>query len=331
MTQEQDVHVRLDNRIRLMSATLAASDWPLKAQQRQPHGTHAHARATRRFLEPVKNHPAVQGMQDLLNSGAPLEAIFTLAAHFVWPHMIVEEQPRWAPPHWNDSLRDFFEKANLSRWWHDEDALWQSSIRESEKMFNGVTFKPFLKLFFGEIVENLIFIPNISYPTDGEVSVRADGELICISPPRLAWGDSPPWPFDEDPGYIYRSSLSQYGRLLMHSYLRAHAEKIAPIAEIPLPVSDQFKARYPTWQEQFTTLFVAAIAAIYLEDHVNKKEADAYVLMERKMHGMTALPGMVSVTRRYLREREGGRYQEVIDFLPVFPKQLKVAAKIVSL
>jgi hypothetical protein len=331
MIQQQDVNVRLDNRIRLMSAALAASDWPVKSQERQPHGTHAHARTTRKFLEPIKNHPAVQGMQDLLNSGAPLEAIFTLATHLVWPQMILEKLPRWAPPRWNDSLRDFFEKADLSRLWQEEEAVWQSCIKESEKMFKGVVFKPFLKQFFGEIVENLVFIPNISYPTDGEVSIRADSELICISPPRLAWGDSPPWPFDEDPGYIYRSALSQYGRLLMHSYLRANAEKVAPITATPLPVSDQFKARYPTWQEQFTTLFVAAISAIYLEDQVNKKEADSYVLLARKMRGMTALPGMVSVLRRYLAERENGRYQEVIDFLPVFPKQLKVAAKIASL
>jgi hypothetical protein len=53
--------------------------------------------------------------------------------------------------------------------------------------------------------------------------------------------------------------------------------------------------------------------------------------MERKTQGMVVLPGMVSVLRRYLGEYEGGRYTTLMDFLPVFPKQLRVAAKIVTL
>jgi hypothetical protein len=130
---------------------------------------------------------------------------------------------------------------------------------------------------------------------------------------------------------MYRSALSQFGRLLMLAYLRANAEKVAPVADTPLPVSDQFRARYPTWQEQFTNLFVAAASALYLETKVSKAESNAYVLMERKTKGMVILPGMVSVMRRYLSEHKNGRYTNLIDFLPVFPKQLRVAAKIVTL
>ncbi len=329
--QSQDVSVKLDDRIRLMSAVLAATDWPDKSQERQPHGTHAHSRATRKFLEPFKQHEAVKGMQGLLNQGAPLEAIFTLATQLSWPAMEISELPRWVPAHWNEQLRDFYTASNLAKWWKDEDAFWQASLKESQEMFKGVAFKPFLKPFLGDIAENLVFVPNISYPTEMEVAVRHNGDLICIAPPRLAWGDSPPWPFDEDPGYIYRSALSQYGRLLMLAYLRENAEKVAPVAETPLPVSDQFKAHFPTWQEQFTNLFVAAASALYLETKVSKAESNGYVLMERKTKGMVILPGMVSVMRRYLSEYKNGRYTNLVDFLPVFPKQLRVAAKIVTL
>ncbi len=314
-----------------MSAVLAATDWPDKSQERQPHGTHAHSRATRKFLEPVKKHEAVQGMQGILNQGAPLEAIFTFATQMSWPGLEIAELPRWVPAHWNDQLRDFYQKSNLTKWWKDEDPVWQASLTEAKKMFQGVSFKPFLKPFLGEISENLVFVPNISYPTEIDVAVRQGGELVCIAPPRLAWGDSPPWPFDEDPGYIYRSALSEFGRLLMLAYLRQNAEKVAPVAESPLPVSDQFRARFPTWQEQFTNLFVAAASALYLESKLNKAESNAYVLMERKTKGMAILPGMVSVMRRYLGEYEKGRYTSLIEFLPVFPKQLRVAAKIVTL
>ncbi|MBZ0288207.1 MAG: hypothetical protein K8I30_11380, partial [Anaerolineae bacterium] len=60
MTNQPDVVVRLDDRIRLMSALLAATNWPDKSQERQPHGTHAHARATRKYLAEWIKHDAVQ-------------------------------------------------------------------------------------------------------------------------------------------------------------------------------------------------------------------------------------------------------------------------------
>jgi hypothetical protein len=53
--------------------------------------------------------------------------------------------------------------------------------------------------------------------------------------------------------------------------------------------------------------------------------------MERKVNGMGFLPGTISVWRRYLSEREAGRYSSLMDFLPVFPKQLRVANRIVTL
>lgn len=331
MTNQQDVSVRLDDRIRLMSAVLAATDWPDKAQERQPHGTHAHSRATRKYLEPFKKHEAVQAMQSLLTQGAPLEAMFTFAVQMSWPGLELAEPPHWVPSHWNVQLRDFYEKANLAKWWKDEEVVWKNSVTESDKMLKGISLKPFLKPFLGEISENLVFIPNISFPTDQEVGLRHNNELLCIAPPRLAWGDSPPWPFDEDPGYIYRSAVSQFGRILMLAYLRANTDKLTTITETPLPVSDQFRAKYPTWQEQFANLFVAASSALYLEKTISKAEANAYVLMERKTNGMVILPGMVSVLRRYQTEVEKGRYKDLLDFLPVFPKQLRVANKIVTL
>jgi hypothetical protein len=331
MTNEHDVIVRLDDRVRLMSAVLAATDWPAKSQAKKPHGTHLHARSTRKFLEVVKNHPAVQAMQGLLDQNAPLEAFFTFALQLDWPSLTIKELPGWVPPKWNEQLADFYTQARLATWWKNEDAAWQSAFHESEKMFKDVYFRPMLQNFFGKVSDKLTFIPNISYPTDVDLAIRIDGEMVCIAPPRLAWGDSPPWPYDEDPGYIYRTALQQYGKQLVHAYLRTHAEELTTVIQTPLPVSDQFKGRYPTWQEQFTVLFDAAISALYMEKHLSKAEINAYVLMERKMHGMTSLPGMISVLRRYLAAYEEGKYKELIDFLPSFPKQFKIAARIVSL
>ncbi len=326
-----DVSVKLDDRARLMSAALAATRFPDVAQDRRPHGTHAHARATRKFVSAFKSHDAITALQTLLDQRAPMEALFTLALVMRMPDFSVERPPRWMPARWNEMLRDFYERADLTHWWEETSEEWTKAVEDSTRMFTGIQFKPFLSQFIGDIQERFFFMPNICYPGDQELGVRLGNDLVAIIPPRLAWGDSPPWPYDEDPAYIYRTALAQYGRSLLMNYLRIHSNKIAEIAQTPLPVGDQFQSMYPTWQEQFTNLFVAGAAAIYLEDHMSKAEADAYVLMERKVRGITILPGMISVLRRYLNEKAAGRYESLIDFLPMFPRQLKVANRIVAL
>lgn len=331
MTTQPDVSVKLDDRIRLMSALLAATDWPDKAQARKPHGTHAHARATRKHLADFKNHEAVQILQSFLNKNAPLEAMFTLVTRLSWPELKSDNLPSWVPPRWPKALLDFYERADLAGWWKKEEFAWHKSVSEATKMFSTVQFHPFLKKLLGDVQEGLVFVPNVAYPTDQEVGIRLGRNLVCIAPPRLAWGDSPPWPFDEDPVHIYRAALTQYGRLLLVAYLHAHPERLAEASQSPLPVSDQYQALVPKWEDQFINLFMAGAVAIFLEDHVSQAEANAFVLMERKVHGMALLPGVVSVTRRYIAELESGRYTELADFLPLFPKQLRVAKRIVSL
>ena len=76
MAQVMDsVEVVIDNRVRLMSALLAATSWPDDEQTRKPHGTHAHARGTRKLLQVYDKHPAVLIMQALLDRGADAKAV----------------------------------------------------------------------------------------------------------------------------------------------------------------------------------------------------------------------------------------------------------------
>ena len=255
-----DVSVRLEDRIRLMSAVLAATDWPDKVHERKPHGTHLHARATRKHLHDFRAHEAVQAMQGLLNQGAPLEASFALAMHLSWPGLEMDVLPRWVPAGWNQQLHDFYQKANLEQWWKDEAESWQKAVKEAQRAFEHVSFRAFLKPFLGDIAEQFVFVPNISYPTDQEIGLRLGKEIVVITPPPLAWGDSPPWPYDEESQLVhsYRASLTQIGRLLLIAALRANPEKVAKASKSELPVGDQFKATHPTWEEQFTALFVAA-------------------------------------------------------------------------
>lgn len=326
-----DVIVQLDDRVRLMSALLAATAYPDQAQHRRPHGTHAHARATRKYLHNWHDHPAAAGLETLLDQGAPLDALFTLALALRMPEMTFPQLPRWVPISWDTQIRSFYEQANIAGWWQEETEVWARGLIESRRMFEGVLLKPLFEPFVGTVPEQLIFLPNISYPTDTELALRVGGTLVAIVPPPLAWGDSAPWAFDRDLAHVYRAAIVAYGRLLMSQYLRQHADRITEAASTPLPLNDQMRALYPTWQEQFTAYFLAGLVAIYLEERVNPQEALAYVLMERKTRGMAALPAVVSVMRRYLSEFEAGKFKELADFLPLFPKQLRIANRLVSL
>ncbi len=324
---EKQLQVRLDDRVRLMSAVLAATNLP---DQEDTH-PHDHAKRTIKQVAAYAGHPSVAAAQVLLDQGAPLEAFFTYALKLSWPDLHDSQVPRWIPPRWNEHLKHFYEVTNLTKLWQDSDAEWQRSRHESEEVFNQVNFYQFLFPFVGQVVEQLVFMPSISYPTSQPISVRIGGELVTISPPRAAWGDSPPWPFNEDPAHVYAAALAGYSRLLMLSYLRQNAEAVAPIAKKSLPVGPQFQEVYPNWGDQFAELFSLSSVALFLEQAVSKKEAQAYVLMQHKAQGLNVLPGVVHVLRRYLREFADNKYESFIRYLPNFPGHLRVAKTITTL
>jgi hypothetical protein len=320
------VEVRIDDRVRLLSAALAASRWPDGEQERKPHGTHAHARGTRRVTAEFAQHPAIRTTQLLIDKGAPLEALYTYVMGLPWPGLEADQRPPWVPPRWNAQLWHFYEVADLAAWWEEEESYWSEAQTTSANVLEQVNFYNFLETFIGPVAEHFVFIPNICYPTDTEIGVRVGGtELCCVIPPRVAWGDNPPWPFDEDPAHVYRAALSEYGRLLVQAYLRRHSVVVQKVSQRPLPISEQFAARYPTFNEQFVALFIVGAVGLFLEQEVSETEAKAYV------EGLKVLPGVVSVLRRYLDGREGGRWSELHEFMPHFSKLLRVAKTITTL
>lgn len=332
MSDQQDVIVKIDDRIRLVSAVLAATNYPEQAQRIKPHGTHAHARTTRKYLADHISHPVVLMTQNLLDQNTPLEAIYALVMLMSWPNLTIVSLPPWAPANYNLHLKDFYEKTKLATFWEQEKAPWEKALAEAKHVFEGIEFKPFLKPFLGEVKETLIFVPNICYPASYDVGLHIGHDLMCIAPPPLAWGDSPPWPYDERTmvSHSYRASLMVFAGILLREYLRVHSKELEEIVQTELPLTDQFKSEYPSWEQQFTTLFLSALVAMYLEEHVDEKEYKSHMLMEKKARGMTNLPGTVSVLRRYLQEVGGDKYNNLIEFLPIFPKQLRVAQRIVT-
>lgn len=333
MSEQSDILVRIDDRVRLMSAVLAATNYPDKTQQLKPHGTHMHARATRKHVLKHADHPVVQATQTLLDTGTPLEALFTFAGMLHLPEFeLTTPAPAWLPSGYLGHLLDFYTTAELPAFWTREQILWDKALLQTQKIFTKMALKPFIKPFVGDVDEKLVFIPNIGYPTDYDVGCRFGSELWCIAPPPLAWGDSPPWPYDEPSQitYSYRAVIMVLGRLMLKPYLWSNPDHLAEVMKTELPVPDHFKAQYPTWEEQFTALFLSAVVAMYLEDHVDEREYKAYMIMEKKARKMEILPGTVNVLRRFLQEKDTNeKYHNLLEFLPIFPKQLRVAQKIV--
>ena len=333
MSDQSDVIVKIDDRVRLMSAVLAATEYPTQAQKAKPHGTHAHARATRKFLKELSKQNAVEATQKLIDQGTPLDALFALVMLMDWPNLTIPALPPWAPHDYNAMLRDFYEIGELGEWWEKEKAVWDKTLHEAANVFQKAQFKEFFIPFLDKVDEQLIFMPNVSYPTDYDVGFHIRNDVVCIAPPPLAWGDSPPWPYDERTMHAYsiRAAMYAFGRMLLDKYFKVHSKELDDVVKsTELPVGDQFKAQYPAWKGQFEALFLSAIVAMYLEAHIDEKEYKAYMLMQKKARGMDMLPGTVSVLRRYLQEVGKRKYNNLAEFLPFFPVQLRVAKKIVT-
>lgn len=333
---ENTLKITVDDRVRLLSAALSVTNFPHLAQQRKRHHAHAHARATQKYLidHGYATHPAIATLQGLLNNNISLSALFGMVLSFDPQTFAAPAAPMWMPSGFNAQLYEFMQVAALRDFWaiHQHKSAWEDAQEQSRNIFKTVHFKTFLKRFFGEVSEELVFMPNISYPAEQEVGVRTPTQLISIVPPPLAWGESPPWPYDEETNitHSYRAALAQYIQLLLRDYLKQHPDRLAEARQKDLPVTGHLNAQYPSWELQFIALIVSGSVAIYLEDYVSKLEAEAFTLMEKRAYGMSILPAVVSVLRRYMQEH-GSRYQELADFLTIFPAQLRVAKKIVAM
>ena len=331
---KSDLLIRVDDRVRLLSTALAATGYPQMAQEQKRHHPHAHARATLKMLHEngLDSHPAVLVLQAMLDEERPLEDLYAAMLDMPWPGLQMNSTPDWMPSVWPEQLWEFYQQAQIHEWWQSAQSVWSAAVSQCVNVFQKMQIGSFLRPFLGEIVDEFYFMPNLVFPAHREISLRNQQRLIAIVPPPQAWGESPPWPYDEESMLIhaYRAALRSYTGILLREYLAQHRPPVEDASKKELPVSNAFKAIYPTWEQQFIELFITAAVAIYLEDHVAKIEAQSYMLMEKRTRDMTILPGTISVLRRYLQEY-GKKYQTLADFLYVFPAQLRVAKRIVTL
>jgi len=320
------ITVEVDNRVRLMSALLALTTWPEQEQAFKPHGVHAHARRTREALAEFEYHPAVISMQEVLETDHPLSEIFSYSSYLSLPGLRLQgHAPQWSPTDWHILIRDFAIRSHVNDVWERDHAAWDSAAEESRRALEPGDPREMLARFFGPLNVDLIFMPNISYPTADSLGFRDKRRLIAVVPPPIAWGTNPPWPYDDNPADTPRDAFSTYARTLLREMLDAHPEEAEAARKVKLPVPNIFMSRHPGWFDQFAVLFVSGLTAIYLREVFGEVESKAYIMMVHKAHGFEALPSVIDVLENYLQLQAEGKYSTFIEYLPIFTKSLRVA------
>jgi hypothetical protein len=316
--------------VRTLATLLALTTWPEQEQAYKPHGVHAHAKAVRNALGKLENHPAVIQMQEALESGRGLDEIFSFINALSWPGMRARsaDLPGWCPEDWASNLRDFV-NANRVRdvWEHDKSAWLDAEEQARTALASGGDPGDLLGRFFGSQSIDFVFQPNLCYPTADTIGFRAGKSLMCICPPPVAWGNNPPWPYDDNPAETYREAFSTYARVLVREFFGSHPEAATVVRHSKLPVPNTFLARYPDWFDQFSVLLVSGLTALALRQSYNAQEEAAYVVMAHKAHGFQILPAVVDVLRHYVEEQAARKYVNFADYLPAFFNALRVAER----
>lgn len=326
MTSEQPIIIQLDGRIQLLAAVLSMTTWPYQEQDRQPHNYHPHALSTRMYLDSWEDHPAVQKMQDMLETGLSLDTIFSYTNSLNWPELKPRQavMPSWAPEDWADTLRDFLVTTEIRDFWREEQSAWDKATAESRRALAGGVPSALLAQFFGPQDARLIFQPNLAYPSDRTLGFRRLDSIISITPPHPATGQELPNPYDSNPAATYAAAMGVYCRVLLNEYLDAHPAEAKKLKQSKLSVPNTLRARYPEWRELFVVLVANGLTAITLEATFGEDAAPAFLARLEQTSGFEIMHSVVDVLRHYLHSRAAGKYTEFAEFLSFFPRSLSM-------
>ena len=288
---EGNVQVVIDGRARLGMALLAASRWPELEQKQVTHAVHPHAKQTRQFVaDAAAGQPAVVRLNQHLKIGWPVDVLFTAGLRCDWPALqpqeplpIVFDDEQWAM--W---LRQFSRSKDWPTFWAQHAAAWQDAAADLSAIFQNSPLPAFLGQISGRpFTHTIAIVPNLVYPALTAVLAPTADTFYLLIPPPKAVGESPPWPYAEDPGWVHAQTIR---RLLQH-ILADELDKL----------TDEQEA-----------LLLHAAAALYMEQAIDDGEALAYVVRSKKQHNLPRLPLVVEKLRDYLAAPDG-RLQAVVD------------------
>lgn len=306
----QAILITVDDRVRLISAALAATSWPEREQTAQRFRAHAHARATARQMAPWRDHPAVRTLDALLSQGVLLRDIYTLVFALAGSDPADGAWPDWLPPGWLDDLRDLQEAAALHAWWDEHHPAWTLACEQATQALDGIHLAAFFEPFFGPSIPSPALMPNICYPCLIPLGISAAHAAIALVPPRIAWGDGEPWPFHEDRAYLLRAAVTAFGQVLLESHLAGHRSNGAE-SDPDGPAAPPVEA------------FLSGAVALALEQILGAAEARAYLLVEARTNGARVLPRVVEALKDYLAAHAAGQYPHFASYLPVFAAHVR--------
>lgn len=193
------VNVQVVNRLRLVSAVLAGSQWPAYEQEQMgAHAVHPHAKATRHYVSDYADHPAVTTINALLPAGLDLSELFSTAVRCNWPTFEPQEPlpGRFSDGTWASQLGDFYvETALAAFFWAEQAAPWADAENDLRRIFNNDNLYQLLSQLSGTPpAQDLVIMPNLNYPALQAVVASNRDHIYLLLPPPKAVGESPPGP-----------------------------------------------------------------------------------------------------------------------------------------
>jgi len=296
-----------DSRIHMLSALLAATDWPDREQRPVPRGVHPLAALLKKVVSPYRSHAAAQYLQSIIATNDDLAPLYVRA--------LSEDQTL------TGYLRAFAGAAGLAAFWSEQKPVWDQSVREVQSQVQGVDFEGFLKELFETPPSELIIHPNIAYPTTTSLGVLVDNKAYSIMPPRKAVGESKPWPFGDDRDYVVRLALHDFVQATLTHMVNQHSDLI-PIGENDDLLPDAFRAEFPGWRKQIIELFAYAAQIIFL-NRLDDGAGDAFAVFERRTRKLVILPDVVNEVSNYIAGKGlSPRYASLETYLPHFADQV---------
>ncbi len=293
--------VQTDPRARALSAALAATDWPEREQRPKPRGVHPQAAALRRHLQPFRSHPTTVYFQNALYANQDPLPLFTRALS--------------GEAELSSHLRQFSETAGLDSYWAEHHAAWTEAVAEVETHIAGVDFASALLEACGVAPNEMIILPNLSFPTGLSFGINAAGKTYSLMPPRKAVGESPPWPFRDDRDHVLKLAINDFCLSVLDDFFDQHQgllpEASAASYQLPMP----FRAMHPTWPRQVAKLYTYGVTSVFL-NHTEAGEGDALILYDSRTKNLPLLPKVVASVSNYLSSENHGTQSDLAEYLP---------------
>ncbi len=276
-----ELKVKVDDRARLVTAVLAASQWPDEEQAQLTHAVHPHAKQTRQFVSKFSSHPAVVGMNQSWLNGVELDTMFSAAARCQWPSFLTS--PRETLPRvlqiegWTQSLAQFAKDTKIAtEFWPQHEAVWDAATAALRTIFPNDNLLAFIARITGNpIKQTVIIMPNLVYPALSPILATSNQQYYLLVPPPKAVGESPPWPYSEDPGWVVALASRQ---LLQNAF----GEDLSQL------------------EDEQAKIVIHAATTLCLEELLDEFEGQAYLLRRQKEEDLPTLPDAVEKMRDYL-------------------------------